>query len=102
MKQPYVYILSNAQRTVLYTGVTSDLVNRVYNHKKGNGSEFTAKYKTYFLLYYEQHQTMYQAIQREKQIKKWKREWKINLIKSMKPMMKDLWNEVLPIGRFHF
>lgn len=102
MKEPCVYILSNAQRTVLYTGVTSDLVNRVYNHKKSQGCEFTSKYKLHFLVYYEQHQNMYQAIQREKRIKKWKREWKLNLIKTINPELKDLWNEVLPVGRFHF
>ncbi len=102
MKEPSVYILANAQRTVLYTGVTSDLVNRVYRHKQGEGSDFTSIYKLHFLMYYEQHQTMYNAIQREKQIKKWKREWKLNLIKSINPEMKDLWNRVLPEGRFHF
>lgn len=102
MKEGYVYILSNAKRTVLYTGVTSDLVNRVYKHKQGNGSAFTAKYNVKYLMYYEIHQTMYQAIQREKQIKKWKREWKIRLIKTTNPEMNDLWNEILPSGRFHF
>ncbi len=102
MKEPCVYILSNAQRTVLYTGVTSDLVNRVYQHKKGEGSKFTSKFRANFLLYYEHHQTMYQAIQREKHIKKWKREWKLNLIRSLNPELKDLWNEILPKGRFHF
>ncbi len=102
MKEGFVYILSNVQRTVLYTGVTSDLVNRVYNHKKGSGSVFTSKYKVYLLLYYEAHQNMYQAIRREKQIKKWKREWKLNLIKSINPELEDLWSKVLPRGRFHF
>jgi len=53
-------------------------------------------------MYYEVHQTMYQAINREKQIKKWNREWKINLIKSINPELKDLWNEILPDGRMHF
>ncbi|RNC83422.1 MAG: GIY-YIG nuclease family protein [Balneola sp.] len=102
MKEGFVYILPNVQRTVLYTGVTSDLVNRVYNHKQGNGSVFTSKYNAYLLLYYEIHQDMYQAIVREKQIKKWKREWKFNLIKSGNPELKDLWGEILPEGRFHF
>ena len=102
MKEGCVYILSNSNRTVFYTGVTSDLVNRVYKHKQGEGSAFTAKYRAHYLIYYEQHQTMYRAIQREKQIKKWKREWKINLIRSLNPEMKDLWMEILPEGRFHF
>lgn len=102
MKEGCVYILSNAQKTVLYTGVTSDLINRIYNHKQGRGSVFSSKYRTHFLLYYESHQNMYEAIQREKRIKKWKREWKLNLIKSVNPEFKDLWNEILPSGRFHF
>lgn len=102
MKEGYVYILSNAQRSVLYKGVTSDLVNRIYNHKQGNGSIFTSKYNAKYLMYYEIHQNMYEAIQREKRIKKWKREWKMNLIKSINPEFKDLWNEILPAGRFHF
>jgi putative endonuclease len=102
MKEGYVYILSNSKRTVLYTGVTSNLLERVFQHKKGQGGKFSAKYKTYHLMYYEVHQTMYQAINREKQIKKWNREWKINLIKSINPELKDLWNEILPDGRMHF
>lgn len=102
MKEGYVYILSNSKRTVLYTGVTSDLIERVYKHKQGEGCKFSAKYNTYYLMYYEIHQTMYQAITREKQIKKWNREWKINLIKSINPEMKDLWNDILPPGRMHF
>ena len=102
MKEGYVYIVSNSQRTVLYTGVTKDLLERVYQHKKNEGSKFTSRYKVHFLMYYEVHQNMYEAIQREKQIKKWKKEWKLNLIKSMNPGLKDLWNDVLPEGRFHF
>jgi len=102
MKEGYVYILANSKRTVLYTGVTSDLINRVFQHKKGNGSKFSTKYKTYYLMYYETHQNMYQAITREKQIKKWNREWKDNLIRSINPEMKDLWNDILPDGRMHF
>lgn len=102
MKEGYVYILSNSKRTVLYTGVTSDLLERVYNHKKGKGCTFSARYKTYYLMYYKVHQSMYEAITREKQIKKWKREWKMKLIKSINPELKDLWNDVLPNGRMHF
>ncbi|MFY0683522.1 MAG: GIY-YIG nuclease family protein [Balneola sp.] len=102
MKEGHVYILSNAKRTVLYTGVTSDLINRVYKHKQGEGSIFSSKYNTHFLMYYEVHQSMYEAIRREKQIKRWKREWKLNLIKTINPELKDLWSEILPPGRFHF
>lgn len=102
MKEGYVYILANSKRTVLYTGVTSNLLKRVFDHKKGIGCKFSAKYKTYYLMYYEIHQTMSQAITREKQIKKWNREWKLNLIKTINPEMKDLWNDILPSGRMHF
>lgn len=102
MKEGYVYILSNSKRTVLYTGVTGNLVNRIFQHKKGEGCKFSAKYKTYYLMYYEIHQNMYQAITREKQIKKWDREWKENLIKSINPEMEDLWKNILPEGRMHF
>ena len=101
MKEGYVYILTNKKRTVLYTGVTSDLISRVYQHKKGEGSSFTKKYEVKNLVYYESHQNMYQAITREKQIKKWKREWKLDLIQAKNPEMKDLWNEILSGGRFH-
>ncbi|HBQ60665.1 MAG TPA: hypothetical protein DD671_13865 [Balneolaceae bacterium] len=102
MKEGYVYILANSKRTVLYTGVTSDLLQRVFDHKKGQGCEFSKKYNTYYLMYYDIHQTMYEAITREKQIKKWNREWKVNLIRSINPTMKDFWNEILPDGRMHF
>ena len=102
MKEGYVYILSNSQRTDLYTGVTSVLIHRVNNHKMGKGSLFSEKYRIHYLMYYEAHQTIYEAIKREKQIKKWNREWKLNLIRSVNPGMKDLWKEILPEGRFYF
>ncbi len=102
MKEGYVYILSNSKRTVLYTGVSSDLLNRTFNHKKSQGSDFSTKFRTQFLMYYEIHQNMYEAIRREKQIKRWNKDWKLNLIRSVNPEMKDLWGEILPPGRFHF
>ena len=102
MKEGYVYILTNRKRTVLYTGVTSDLVSRVLQHKKGEGSDFTKRYEVKNLVYYESHQNMYEAIRREKQIKKWKIEWKFNMIRANNPDMKDLWNQILSGGRFHF
>ena len=102
MKEGYVYILSNSRRSVLYTGVSGDLLNRTFNHKKSEGSLFSTKYRTHFLMYYEVHQNMYEAIRREKQIKKWKREWKMNLIRTVNPDLKDLWDEILPPERFYF
>ena len=89
-RKGYIYIVSNIRRTVFYTGVTSDLHTRIYQHKNGEGSAFTIKYKLKYLVYYEEHTTIEEAIQREKQIKRWHREWKINLIKSVNPEMKDL------------
>jgi len=93
-KGGYIYIVSNKSRTVLYTGVTSDLANRIFEHKEGKGSQFTSKYKCVDLLYYEFYSTINEAIQREKQLKKWKREWKDQLIAKFNPTLKDLFKEV--------
>ncbi len=102
MKEGYIYILSNEQRTVLYTGVTSNLLERIFKHKTGEGCAFSNKYRTHFIVYYEVHQSIYEAIRREKQIKKWKREWKFNLIRTINPDLRDLWSDILPPGRFYF
>lgn len=87
----FVYILSNKSRDVYYTGVTRNLWYRISEHRRGEGSSFTGKYKVTCLLYYEEHPRMIDAIEREKRIKRWKREWKVNLIKSVNPQMRDLW-----------
>ena len=89
MKRGYVYIVSNLHRTTFYIGVTSDLERRVSEHKDGVASAFTAKYKLKYLVYFEEFQSIQLAISREKQLKKWHREWKIDLIKSVNPEMKD-------------
>ncbi|MEP1940180.1 MAG: GIY-YIG nuclease family protein, partial [Balneola sp.] len=68
MKESYVYMLSNSRRTVLYTSVTGNLLTRTFNHKKNEGSLFSSKHRTHFLLHYEVHQNMYEAIRREKKI----------------------------------
>ena len=81
-KGGYVYIVSNKYRTVFYIGVTSDLFNRAYEHKNAIGSSFTTKYKCTDLLYFEFFETIEEAIAREKLLKKWKRQWKIDLIKK--------------------
>ena len=94
MKGGYVYIMSNKNRTTFYIGVTSDLKLRITDHKNGVGSEFTTKYKLDNLLYYEDFPDIYQAIDREKQLKNWHRQWKINLIQSMNPEMNDLYWEI--------
>ena len=90
MRRGYVYIMSNSRRTVFYTGITNDLERRTREHKEGIGSAFTVKYKLKFLVYFEEFQSIQLAIAREKQLKRWHREWKINLIKSINPEMKDL------------
>ena len=94
MKGGYVYIMSNKNRTTFYIGITSDLKLRITDHKNGVGSEFTTKYKLDNLLYYEDFPDIYQAIDREKQLKNWHRQWKINLIQSMNPEMNDLYWEI--------
>ncbi|MEQ8478657.1 GIY-YIG nuclease family protein [Fulvivirga sp.] len=93
-KGGYVYIMSNKTRTVLYIGVTSNLYARAYGHKNNEGSSYTMKYKCHDLVYFEFYERIESAIQREKQLKKWKREWKENLILSFNPTKKDLFDEV--------
>lgn len=94
MKGGYVYIMSNSKRTTFYIGVTSNLKTRIADHKNGIGSKFTTKYKLTDLLYYEEFPDIYQAIDREKQLKNWHRQWKINLIQSLNPKMIDLYWEI--------
>jgi putative endonuclease len=92
-----VYILTNKSHTVLYTGVTSELYFRIKEHKeKYYPDSFTAKYNCSILLYYEQFSSIEEAIAKEKQIKNWKREWKINLINSINPEWKDLFYDLEP------
>lgn len=89
-KGGYTYILSNKRRTVLYIGVTANLYARVEEHKSGLGSVFTRKYQCTDLLYFEFFSSIEEAIQREKQLKRWKREWKEKLIKATNPQLLDL------------
>ncbi len=95
MKQPAVYILTNQRNGTLYVGVTSDLIKRIYQHKNDVADGFTKKYQTHLLVYFEQHHTMDAAITREKQIKEWKRGWKINLIEKNNPYWNDLYLELI-------
>ena len=90
LKNGYVYILSNKNRITFYIGVTNNLEKRVSEHRSGKGSIFTSKYNLADLVYYELIPDIEQAIKREKQLKRWHRDWKINLIKSVNPDMKDL------------
>ncbi|MEP0367558.1 MAG: GIY-YIG nuclease family protein [Cyclobacteriaceae bacterium] len=93
-KGGYVYIVSNSTRSVLYTGVTSNLYNRIYEHRTGKGSVFTSRYHCTDLLYFEFFPTIEEAIHREKRIKKWNRAWKDELIRAFNPDLKDLFDEV--------
>jgi putative endonuclease len=95
MKTGYVYIMSDYKRTTFYIGVTSDLECRVYQHREGEVEGFTKRYRLKYLIYYENAGSMNDAIACEKQLKNWHREWKINLIKSLNPKMKDLSKEIL-------
>lgn len=93
IRQPCVYIMGN-DKPALYIGVTSNLIKRVYEHKNNLADGFTNKYKLHKLLYYEIWKTMESAIAREKQLKNWHREWKLNLIKTMNSSLSDLYNEI--------
>lgn len=86
----FIYIMSNKNLTTFYIGVTNDLERRVKEHKDGEGSEFTSKYNLHHLVYYEIISDIKTAIKREKQLKRWHREWKINLIKELNPTFEDL------------
>ena len=90
MKKGFVYIMSNKYRTTFYIGVTSDINRRVMEHKSGKGSAFTTKYNLFDLVHYEIIEGMDECIYREKQLKNWHRDWKINLIKEDNPDMLDL------------
>jgi putative endonuclease len=90
MKTSYVYIITNKNRTVFYTGVTANLTERMIRPREGKGSKFCAKYNVNTLIWYETHMDIRDAIRRETQIKRWNRQWKIDLIKSKNPEMKDL------------
>ena len=94
MKNSYIYILSNYNRTLLYIGVTSNLCKRIVEHKNGKGSIFTKKYKLHFLMYFEEFSSIDQSIAREKQLKNWHKEWKWNLIKSKNSDLRDLFPDI--------
>ena len=96
-KLPAVYIMSNKVQGTLYVGVTSNLVQRVWQHKHGVVTGFTARYHLHRLVYFEMLEDMYCAISREKQLKNWKRDWKIQLIESVNPQWNDLW-EIIADG----
>lgn len=91
MKDYYVYIMANRRNGTLYIGVTNDLIRRGYEHKNSLISGFSRKYGTKMLVYYETTPNISAAIEREKQLKKWYRKWKLELIESFNPEWKDLY-----------
>lgn len=95
MKQSYVYIMTNKMNTVLYIGVTDNLVKRVYQHKNKLADGFTSKYNINKLVYYEIFEDINEAIKREKQLKGGSREKKLKLIENGNPEFHDLYNEIL-------
>lgn len=95
MEQSYVYILASQKNGTLYTGVTSDLIRRIWEHKNNIVKGFSQRYDVHCLVYYEIHTDIEQAILREKQIKSWKRKWKLELIEKENPNWDDLYEKIL-------
>ena len=95
MKNMYVYIITSQKNGTLYVGVTSNLVRRMYEHQNKIIKGFSTKYDVSMLVYYEVFQSMISAIAREKQIKKWNRDWKLKLIENLNSKWKDLSKESL-------
>jgi putative endonuclease len=90
-----VYILASARNGTLYIGVTSNLIQRIWQHKEGIIGGFSKEHDVKQLVWYEQHESAESAIQREKQIKKWKREWKVRLVETDNPYWNDRYSEIV-------
>ena len=94
-RQPCVYILASKKNGTLYVGVSSNLIKRIWQHKNENQDGFTHRYNVHILVWYEIHETMESAIAKEKAIKNWKRQWKINHIESINPAWQDLYETLI-------
>ncbi len=94
-RQPAVYIMTNSERGTRYVGVTGWLKHRVYEHREGLLPGFTGKYGLERLVWFEEHENFPAAIAREKQLKKWNRLWKLELIEKTNPTWRDLWSDLL-------
>jgi len=94
-RQPAVYMLASKKNGTLYIGVTSDLVKRVWEHKQNVVKGFTERYHIHQLVWYELHETMESAIKKEKMLKNWKRDWKLELIEESNPNWQDLYELVV-------
>lgn len=95
MKTYYVYLMSSQKHGTLYVGVTNDLIRRVWEHKHDVVEGFTKKYQVHWLVWFEETTDVTTAIQREKQIKKWRRQWKIDLIEKENPNWDDLYDQLV-------
>lgn len=95
IKQPAVYVLASGRNGTLYIGVTSDLVKRIWEHKNNLVEGFTKRYNVHHLVWYELHDNMNSAIEREKRMKEWKRDWKLRLIENFNPGWKDLYDTLV-------
>lgn len=93
-RQSYVYLLASKLYGTPYIGVTADLVRRVSQHRERTADSFTKKYAITQLVWYEVHEDIMEAIKREKQLKEWKRAWKIELIQKANPRWRDLFDEI--------
>ena len=94
-RQPCVYIMASQRNGTLYIGVTSNLIKRIWEHKRNVVEGFTKKYGVHTLVWYEAHETMDSAIQREKALKKWQRKLKLDLIESFNPDWQDLYKSII-------
>ena len=95
MKQGFIYIMTNDRNTVFYIGMTNNIIRRIYEHKNNLIDGFTKKYNLHKLVYFEQFDLIESAIAREKQLKYWHRDWKINLIKGKNPDFRDLYTDLI-------
>jgi putative endonuclease len=95
MRGGFVYIMSNRKHGTLYVGVTADIVRRAYEHRTGGIEGFTRRYGLKWLIWFEQHDEIVPAIQREKSIKNWPRAWKVRLVETMNPAWEDLYPTLL-------
>ena len=91
MREYFVYILASRRNGTLYVGMTNDLARRTFEHREGAGAIFTKRYGVGLLVYFESYQDVWEAIAREKALKKWRRAWKLNLVETTNPQWRDLY-----------
>ena len=95
MNRYFVYMLASQRNGTLYVGVSNDLLRRVWQHKQGTADGFTKRYKVNLLVWFEETESVEAAIQREKQLKKWRRQWKLELIEASNPYWRDRYADLL-------